>query len=32
VRLHAEMTAAAEKLAAAEERWLVLQDELTALD
>ena len=32
VRLHAEMTAAAEKLAAAEERWLVLQDELTTLD
>lgn len=32
VRLHAEMTSAAEKLAAAEERWLVLQDELTALD
>jgi hypothetical protein len=30
VRLHAEMTAAAEKLAAAEERWLVLQDELAA--
>jgi ATP-binding cassette subfamily F protein 3 len=30
VRLHAAMTGAAEKLAAAEERWLVLQDELTA--
>jgi ATP-binding cassette subfamily F protein 3 len=31
VRLHAETTAAAEKLAAAEERWLALQDELAAL-
>jgi ATP-binding cassette subfamily F protein 3 len=28
VRLHAEMTAAAEKLAAAEERWLALQEEV----
>jgi ATP-binding cassette subfamily F protein 3 len=30
VRLHAAVTAAAEKLAAAEERWLVLQEELAA--
>jgi ATP-binding cassette subfamily F protein 3 len=32
VRLHAATTAAAEKLAAAEERWLALQDELAVLD
>ncbi len=32
VRLHAAMTAAAEKLSAAEERWLALQDELAAFD
>jgi ATP-binding cassette, subfamily F, member 3 len=30
VRLHAAMTDAAEKLAAAEERWLALQEELAA--
>ena len=31
VRFHAEMTAATEKLAAAEERWLALQDEFAAV-
>ena len=28
IRLHNDMTAVADKLAAAEERWLALQDEL----
>jgi ATP-binding cassette subfamily F protein 3 len=32
LRLHTEMTAVAEKLSAAEERWLALQEELAAAE
>ena len=32
MRLHTELTAVAEKLAAAEERWLALQEELASAE